>query len=245
MYTIYIKLVLLNHEGKVIILDKLLLLSQISLLDELPMEDLQIIDTMSKMQPVKKGTLILSPGSPIPALFLLKQGQVRLYRMNEEGKQFTVDILVDGNIFGETSSMSLTDDQIYAEAMTDTYLCILGKDEFESFIEKNPKIAIKFINILSLRLKDVYDLSEKLALGDVKYRLLYLLVKLSEKSGKRKNEWQTIDMKLTHMDIANMIGSTRETTSAIISNMKKNGIIKKRIHFSVNVEKASQILQLS
>jgi CRP-like cAMP-binding protein len=136
-------------------LDKLFLLSQISLLVELPMEDLQIIDELSEMKPVKKGTLILSPDNPIEALFLLKRGQVRLFRMNQNGKQFTVDVLVDGNIFGETATLSLTDDQIYAEAMTDSHLCILGKNEFENFIEKNPKIALKFINILSGRLKGV------------------------------------------------------------------------------------------
>ncbi|KPB03249.1 Crp/Fnr family transcriptional regulator [Bacillus sp. CHD6a] len=222
--------------------DKLFLLSQISLLDELPIDDLKVIDEMSQMKPVKKGTIILSPEKQMEALFLLKKGQVRLYRLNSKGKQFTVDILVDGNIFGETSTMSLTDDQVYAEAMTDTYLCILGKEEFEEFIENNPKIALKFINILSARLKEVYSLSEKIALGDVKYRILYLLLKLSEKTGKRKKEWQTIEMRVTHQDMANMIGSTRETTSAVISQLKKEGIVKKTILFSVHVDKALELL---
>lgn len=223
-------------------MDKIFLLSQISLLDELPMEDLQIIAQMSEMKSVKKGTIILSPNNKIESLFLLKKGQVRLYRINQNGKQFTVDILVDGNIFGETSTLSLTDDQIYAEAMTDTYLCVLGKTEFEEFIVKNPKIALKFINILSTRLKDLYSLSEKIALADVKYRILYLLLKLSEKTGRRKNEWQTIDMKLTHQDIANMIGATRETTSAVMSQLKKEGVIKRGQRLAINVEKAMELI---
>lgn len=223
-------------------MNKLFLLSQISLFDELSMEDLQIIDKLSQMKPVKKGTLILSPNSPIEALFFLKKGQVRLFRMNQNGKQFTVDILVDGNVFGETSSLSLTDDQIYAEAMTDAYLCVLDKSEFEHFVEKNPKIALKFIAILSTRLKEIYSLSEKIALEDVKYRVLHLLLQLSEKTGKRKNEWQTIDMKLTHQDIANMIGSTRETTSTVMSQLKREGFIKKALHLSVDVEKVNEIL---
>nr|WP_202406373.1 Crp/Fnr family transcriptional regulator [Pontibacillus yanchengensis] len=221
------------------------MLSQISLFDELPKEELMVVDEMSEMKPVKKGTLILSPESPIEALFLLKQGQVRLYRMNSQGKQFTVDILVDGNIFGETSTMSLTDNEIYAEAMTDTYLCILSNEDFEQFIQTNPNIALKLIDILSTRLKEVYTISEKIALSDVKNRLLYLLLMLSEKTGRRKNEWQTIEMKLTHHDLANMIGSTRETTSAIISQLKKEGYIKKGIqHFSVNAEKTKELLDV-
>ncbi|TFB24060.1 Crp/Fnr family transcriptional regulator [Filobacillus milosensis] len=222
---------------------KLMLLSQISLFDELPIDELKIIDEASHMKPIKKGTKILDPLSPVQSLFLLKQGQVRLYRINSEGKEFTVDILFDGNVFGETSTLSLTDDNIYAEAMTDSHLCILGKEEFENFLEKNPKLALKFINILSSRLKETYSMSEKLALGDVRYRILYLLLKLSEKTGKRKDQWQSIEMKLTHLDIANMIGSTRETTSAIISQLKKEGLIKKNVRFfSINVDLANKTL---
>ncbi|MDR0269335.1 Crp/Fnr family transcriptional regulator [Paenibacillus sp.] len=224
-------------------MDKLLLLSQISLLDEIPMDDLKVIDELSEMKPVKKGTIILSPDKPIEALFFLKEGQVRLFRMNHHGKQFTVDVLTSGNIFGETSALSLTDDQVYAEAMTDTYLCKIGRADFEGFIERNPKIALKFINILSNRLKEVYSLSEKIALGDVKYRLIYLLLKLSEKTGNRINEWQTINMKLTHADIANMIGSTRETTSAILNQLKKDGLIKKGLKLSIHAEKIEQLLE--
>ncbi|TCI29697.1 Crp/Fnr family transcriptional regulator [Exiguobacterium sp. SL-10] len=223
-------------------MDKLTLLSHISLFDELPMQELKVIDAMSQMRPVKKGKIIVSPDAPIPALFLLKEGQVRLYRMNQHGKQFTVDILTSGNIFGETATLSLTDDDLYAEAMTDTYLCTIGVDEFEQFIEKNPKIALKLINILSERLKDLYALSEKIALTDVKYRILYLLLKLSEKSGERKKDWQTINIKLTHADIAAMVGTTRETTSVIMSNLKKEGYIKKGLRLSIHADKVKQAL---
>ncbi|PTL39081.1 Crp/Fnr family transcriptional regulator [Alkalicoccus saliphilus] len=225
-------------------MDKLTMLSHISLFDELSKEELMTIDKMSEMRPVKKGTVIVSPDHPMEALFLLKQGQVRLYQMNEEGKQFTMDILVDGNIFGETGSVTLTDDQIYAEAMTDTYLCLLSHNDFENFIEANPKIALKLIDILSSRLKDFYSFSEKIALRDVKHRLLYLLLMLSEKTGHRKNNWQSIEMKLTHQDIAHMIGATRETTSTVLSQLKKEGFLKKVRYFSVDADKTKEYLGL-
>lgn len=226
-------------------MDKINLLSHINLFDELPMNELETIDKMSTMQPVKKGTIILSPEKRIKMLFLLKKGQVRLYRINSQGKQFTTDILVDGNIFGETTSFSLTDDEMYVEAMTDTHLCTMAKDEFEAFVENNPKIALKLINILSSRLKDTYDLSEKIALGDVKYRVLYLLFKLSERSGKRKKEWQTVEMRLTHSDIATMVGSSRETVSSIISQLRKEGLVKKGLlHYLINTDLVKYKLEI-
>ncbi len=224
---------------EVVHMDKLLYLSQINLLEELPMEELEVIDKISDMKPVDKGTTILSPHNTNRALYFLKKGNVRLYRSNENGKQFTVDILGDGNIFGETSSFSLSDDQVFAEAMTDVYLCVIGIDEFEKLIEQNPRMAVKFIEILSARLKEIYELSEQIALRDVRYRVLSLLLKLSEKFGKRNKEWQTIDIKVTHHDIATMIGSTRETVSAIISQLKKEGLLKKTpFHLKIEAEKA-------
>ncbi|MBA2176615.1 Crp/Fnr family transcriptional regulator [Halobacillus locisalis] len=223
-------------------MDKLSLLSEISLFDELSNEELKTLDQMSHMSPVKKGTVILSPEHPMEALFLLKKGQVRLYRMNEEGKQFTMDILVDGNVFGETSTVTLTDDHMYVEAMTDTYLCTLSHQDFEAFLEKNPKIALKLIDILSSRLKDFYSLSEKIALSDVRQRLLYLLLMLSEKTGKRKKNWQTIEMKLTHQDLANMIGATRETTSSVMSQLKKEGFLRKFRVLAIEADKTKNHL---
>lgn len=224
-------------------MDKMTMLSQINLFDELEMKDLVEIDRVSDMKPVKKGTIIVGPTKPIKALFLLKQGNVRLYRSNDSGKQLTVDILGDGNIFGETTSFSLSDDSVYVEAMSDVYLCIIRKDQFETLLSENPKLAIKFIEILSARLREVYEMSEHIALRSVKYRVLSLLLKLSEKFGKRKNEWQTIEIKVTHYDISTMIGSTRETVSATIGELKKAGYIKKNpLTFAIHAEKANEFL---
>ncbi|OZM57388.1 cAMP-binding protein [Lottiidibacillus patelloidae] len=225
-------------------MDKLLYLSQINLFEEMPMDELEAIDHISEMQPMKKGNLILGPTKPNRALYLLKKGNVRLYRSSEDGKQLTVDLLGDGNVFGETSTFSLNDDQTYAEALTDVYLCVIGKDEFTVLMEQYPKLAIKFIEILSARLKETYEMSESLALRNVRYRILSLLLKLSEKFGRRSKEWQTIDVKVTHHDIASMIGSTRETVSATMAQLKKDGFIKKSpLTFKINADKTTEFLQ--
>ncbi len=224
-------------------MDKLTLLSHINLFDELPMEDMKLIDKNSTMTPMKKGTQILIPEQPLDVLFFLKKGQVRLYRMTSQGKQFTTDILVDGNVFGETESFMLTDKQTYAEAMTDCYLCTMDKEKFESFIRSTPDVSLKLIQILSNRLKETYDLSEKIALGDVRYRTLFLLLKMSEKSGTRDKEWQSINMKITHEDIATMVGSSRETISLLMSKLKKEGLLKKSLFgYSIKADEIKSIL---
>ncbi|WP_227394666.1 Crp/Fnr family transcriptional regulator [Jeotgalibacillus aurantiacus] len=225
-------------------MDKLTLLSHINLFDELPMDELKKIDQSSTMTPVKKGTQLLIPGQSLDILFILKKGQVRLYRMTPNGKQFTTDILVDGNVFGETDSFTLTDQETYAEAMTDSYICTMNKEKFEQFIRSSPDVSLKLIQILSNRLKETYDLSEKIALADVRYRTLFLLLKMSEKSGKREKEWQSIQMKLTHEDIATMVGSSRESISLLMSSLKKEGFVKKTIRgYAIKADDIQKILE--
>lgn len=224
-------------------MDKLTLLSQINLFDELPMKDIKVIDKNSTMTPVKKGTQILIPEQPLDVLFFLKKGQVRLYRMTAQGKQFTTDILIDGNVFGETESFMLTDKETYAEAMTDCYLCTMDKAKFEAFIRATPEVSFKLIQILSNQLKETHDISEKIALGDIRYRTLFLLLKMSEKSGKREKEWQTINMRITHEDIATMVGSSRETISLLMSKLKKEGLVKKNLFgYSIKADEIKKII---
>jgi CRP-like cAMP-binding protein len=139
-------------------MDKLMLLSQINLLDELPEEELKKLDEVTLTAPIKKGTIILSPTQQMRSLFFLKKGQVRLYKVSSTGKEFTVDLLSEGNVFGETSSFSLTESEIYAETMVDSFVCTLTKDRFEDFIRQNPDIAINLITILTSKLKEMYQI---------------------------------------------------------------------------------------
>lgn len=225
-------------------MDKLTLLSHINLFDELPMDELKKIDQSSTMTPVKKGTQLLIPGQSLDILFILKKGQVRLYRMTPNGKQFTTDILVDGNVFGETDSFTLTDQDTYAEAMTDSYICTMNKEKFEQFIRSSPDVSLKLIQILSNRLKETYDLSEKIALADVRFRTLFLLLKMSEKSGKREKDWQSIQMKLTHEDLATMVGSSRESISLLMSRLKKEGLVKKTLRgYAIKADEIQQLIE--
>ncbi|WP_241494622.1 Crp/Fnr family transcriptional regulator [Bacillus coahuilensis] len=130
-------------------MNKLFMLSQINLLDELPHHQLEEINEMTSSSPIKKGTMILSPNHEMRSLYFLKKGQVRLYKLSPSGKEFTVDILGQGNIFGETSSFSLSEDHIYAQTMVDSYICTLSKVRFEELLRKRSDLSLKLISILS------------------------------------------------------------------------------------------------
>lgn len=228
--------------------DKLWYLSKISIFETLPAEDLQEIDRMAPMShfnAVPKGTMIQTPGNEKDGLFFVKLGKLRLYKINEDGRQFTLGILGQGNMFGEIESFSLGTKGIYIETMEETLICSVLKDDFNHFLSQRPLLAMKFLKELSDRLQERDELLEKLALGDLKEKVLYLLVKLAEKFGIKDKEYMRIDIPLTHQELANMIGATRESVTLVLQELSKESLIQTgRMSIKVNLPKIGRVITL-
>ncbi|MFC4078306.1 Crp/Fnr family transcriptional regulator [Salinithrix halophila] len=208
-------------------MNKLWYLSQINIMEELTMEDLQEIDRRAPMSETSKGTVISSPERPQRSLYLLKKGKVRLYKLNREGKEFTLGILGSGNFFGEVESFSTGTQDTYVETMEDSLLCVLNRKDFEEFMRERPQLAIKMVQVMTQRLREAEEMLETMAYGSVEKRLLHLLSKLAPNFGTKKGEYMEFDLRLSHQDLAAMIGATRETVSATISNLTRQGVIAK------------------
>lgn len=228
-------------------MDKLWYLSRISIFDMLPEEDLLEIDRMAPMthfNALPKGTMVQTPDTYREGLFFVKEGKLRIYNINADGRQFTAGILGPGNMFGEIDSFSFGTNDIYIETMEETLICSVLKEHFENFLNKRPKLAMKFLKELSDRLKERDELLEKLALGDIRERMIHLLVKLSDQFGIEEEQFRRIDMALSHQEMANMIGSTRESVTVALSGLVKEGItIKDRKSIWVHIEKARKFLE--
>lgn len=224
--------------------DKLWYLSKISIFETLPAEDLEEIDRMAPMthfNAVSKGTMVQTPGTEQDGLFFVKEGKLRLYKINSDGKQFTVGILGKGNMFGEIDSFSLGTKGIYIEAMEETLICSVLKDHFNKFLSQRPLLAMKFLKELSDRLRERDELLEKFALGDLRDKVLYLLFKLAEKFGVEDGEYVRIDIPLTHQELANMIGAIRESVTLVLHELSKEDFIQTgRMSIRVNIGKAKE-----
>lgn len=205
------------------------------------MEELQEIDKMTPMMTIKRGELIQSPDTFREGLYFLKKGKLKLYKINSEGKQFIVSILGAGNVFGEIDSFSLGTRDSFIETMDETILCSLGKDQFEQFLVDRPHLAVRIMKELSRLLKERDAMLAQLALSNVKERILHLLKTLAATFGISEGSYRKIDMPLSHQEIANMIGSTRETVTMILSDLSKDGVIKTgRMSVHVNLTHISE-----
>ncbi|WCK52960.1 Crp/Fnr family transcriptional regulator [Aneurinibacillus sp. Ricciae_BoGa-3] len=224
-------------------MNKLWYLSQISMFNALPKEDLMEMEKMGPMSTLERNTIIQTPETFHEGLYTIKEGKLRLYKMNAEGKQFTLGILGKGNLFGEIDSFSLGTRDIFIETIDKTLLCSFGKEQFEAFLTSRPQLALKFLKVLSERLQERDALLEQLALGDLRDRVLHLLMKLSKQFGIEDGDYHKIDFSLTHQELANMVGATRESVTMVLKELSKRDIVRTgRMSIEVNINKAKEYI---
>jgi CRP-like cAMP-binding protein len=218
--------------------NKLKYLSRVDLFRVLGREELEDVSEEVPITPITKGTLLTSPHHSQGFVFLIKSGSVRLYTLTSEGKEFTLDVLTTGHMFGD---MGFSTDQpnTYAITLEDSIICKMSREQLKQLLSENPELGIKYIEILSARLNEVEELLEHMAYSSLRKRLLFLLQKLLEKFGADSHQsvewrgepgWYRLEVELTHQELASMTGSIRETVTEMISRFSAEGIVAKTGH---------------
>ncbi len=208
-------------------MDKIQYLSQFNLLNSLSMEDLIEMDRLTSITAVAKNQFIQTPDTFTEGLYFVKKGKVRLYKLNAEGKQFTLDILSEGNVFGEMAGISFGTRELYIEAVDDCHICLMNKERFESFLIHHPRFMMNLMKVLSERMIDMSHLAQSLALAKLHDKILFVLMKLSGQFGGTEDcEFYKINIPISHQEIANLVGATREAVTAALQDLAKEQVIK-------------------
>jgi len=112
-----------------------------------------------------------------------------------------------------------------AQSMGDGLVIKIHRKTMLDVIQRNPEAAVSIINYLSQRLRESQDNAKAFALDRAEQRVAALLVNLAERSGVQESQGIHISVRLTHQDLADMAGLTKETTSRILSRFKKDQLI--------------------
>lgn len=202
-------------------------LSQFNLLHSLSLEDLIEMDQMTSITTIPKNTFIQTPDSFSEGLYFVKKGKVRLYKLNADGKQFTLDILSEGNVFGDMDIISLGTRDMYIETIEECDICLMDKNRFEHFLLQHPRFMMNLIKVLSDRISGMSRLAQHLALGNLQDKILYVLIKLSDQFAlQSQDEYYKINFPLSHQEIAHLVGATREAVTAALQELVKEKVIK-------------------
>ena len=171
---------------------------------------------------------IFAPGDPDGQLYFLLEGTVRLYKIYGEYKEATVALLKDGGVFGELTLEETPRQNAFAEALTDVRLVRVRKSALNEVIKRHPDFATKLFFSFSERLRQSDEVIESLLNREVSARLATLLLNLGDRFGEAEGSGTVLKVRLTHQDLANMIVSTREAVSKVMSEFQRAGLIEVR-----------------
>lgn len=211
--------------------EKVGLLSEMALFAGLSEADMQAIGHATTMTHCVRGQHILSPDDPPDRIHIVKKGRVRVYRMTPDGKQLTLDIVEKGTILGDMDLIG--QDRIpeaYAEALDEGVICTITPDELRKLVERYPTIGINVIRHLSRRLRAAERELEAMAYHRVDQRLARKLIDLGQRFGVRTERGTLIEARLTQQELAEMVGTTRETLAHTLGDFRRRGLLDAEHH---------------
>jgi CRP/FNR family transcriptional regulator, cyclic AMP receptor protein len=198
---------------------------KIPLFSSLKDEELEAISKVSLVKNYPKDKLILIADEEGDALFIIRSGKVKVTSFSESGKEVIFSLLSEGDFFGDMSLLDGKPRSASVVTLEESSVYILRRVDFNRIVEKHPNIALKLLMELTSRLRKADERIESLALLNVSGRVAGILLQLAEESGRKTPEGILIRSRPTHQDLANMVGTTRETVTRILKQMETRNYI--------------------
>lgn len=190
-------------------------------------KDIKALAGMGEKRRWHKGQHIISEGDEGDALYLMLSGKIKVVLYGEEGREIVLSIMKEGDIFGEMALFDGEPRSANVEAVEDTECFIVQGSTLLEYIKVHPAVALNFLSHLSRRLREADRKIGGLALLDVCGRIAHTFLDIAKKasSGAQENKVMSIE-RLTHEEIAAMIGSSREVVSRALKKMTQEGYVK-------------------
>jgi CRP-like cAMP-binding protein len=199
---------------------KLNYLSSIQVFRDLSPTELMEMDRQITMSTCEPGKIFYMPEDSGEILFLLKRGQVQIYRLAPNGKKLVVTTLGPGAIFGEMSLVGQGMHNTFAEAVDECLLCVMSRADVERLMREKPNVAYRFFETMGDRVSQLEERLENIAFKSIPARLADLLLRLVGEQGNNEISGYT------HQDFSEMLGTYRETITQTLNDFKAQGLIE-------------------
>ncbi len=200
-------------------------LNKISLFNTLSSAEIKEIYPYFIASSVKKKEVIFTEGDPSEWLYVVTEGKVKITKLSQEGKELILELIHPMDFFGGLAVIRGFPYPANAIAMEDSRLLRISRSNLLRVLDRFPSLMYCMAQQVGERMKQSHETLKNIALERVEARIASLLQKLSDKTGRKEGSEIVIDMKLTKQDIAEMVGTTVETSIRTMSKFKKMGIV--------------------
>ena len=199
-------------------------LSKIFLFDSMSPEQIKMVAGFCSVKKIVKNEHLFTDEQKATAFFAIISGRVKIYKLSPEGIEQILEIHESGDIIAEAAIFDLETYPAYCQALEDTELVRIPKDDFIKLISHFPDISIKIMNSYSRRLRRFVSIVEELSLSSIKSRLIKYIIKNSiSESGKR-----VCKLNISKKELASLLGTIPETLSRTLKHLKKEQLIDEK-----------------
>jgi len=179
-----------------------------------------------RLQRASAGDRLFRQGSPSNVCYVILSGEIRLVQLTPGGKRVIIDILGPGKHLGFFVALSDKQYPVTAEVIEDCDLYAWNAPVIRNLLLKNQQLTMNVLSALTDRVTCLQIKVQQFATERVEQRIANSLLALARRMGKEQKDGILINMPLTHQDLAEMIGTYRETTTQTLNDMKAEGILE-------------------
>lgn len=203
------------------------------------MEQLQDVMQVVKSVTYKRGEILFHAGDESDSLYIVNQGHVKIYRLSDLGREQLVRLLYPGDFTGELALFKATVLENFAEAVEDSQICVIKRDDLQQLLLKYPSISIKVLNEFANRLANSEKQSASFVSEKVETRIALFLQEQSKKQATN-----TIELPMSKKDLASYLGTTPETLSRRLSDFEASGAIVQNGQRKIIIKDDAQLMQV-
>jgi len=200
-------------------------LRKIPILEGLAQNHVQKLVSGVEVREIPRRQVIYLPGDPGETLYFINGGRVKCSKVTRDGKELTLAYRGAGQMFGELAVIDGAPREEMAEAMKNAIITEVPVELFKELLLADADLGFRFATTIGERRKALETKLEHLVFKDVQAKLAALLLELGDEYGVETDGGVQIGLKITHQEMANLIGSTRETISLTLAQFKKKSLI--------------------
>lgn len=201
----------------------------------LSFSEINALCILKRFKKSKKNEILELPFNEKERIYFLKQGTIKLIRIDEDGEDILIDILQKGDLFGDLNlERTENTNEFFRVVSEEATLCTFFKENLEDVMQKKPDFALNYIKFIGFNFKKIQNSYKNILFKDAKTRLLLLLLMIIEKENVQGLSF-TLPNYLTQNDFSQLICTTRQTIISLFKELEQEGILnykQKEIYIS-------------
>lgn len=196
-------------------------LSAVPIFKELSTAELDPIVQIAQTRFYKHKMYVFMQEDPLDRVFFIHSGKIKIYKTDQSGKEQIISVLEPGEMFPHAGFFRKGNFPAHAEVMENAHLVVIPIDKFEEILISYPELCIKLFKVLGEKIVDLQGRLEAQVLHNTYEQIILLLIRLCKSNGEKMGDRYRLTTQFTNRELANMIGTSRETVSRTINQVKK------------------------